>query len=124
MLGRVLHAANAIVVGNLMIRAGGLILVPLFLRYWSATGYGEYLALFSAVAYLSSLDIGMQGATINRLTQAYARNDLEEYRSIQRTSLAFFVWLAATVTVLVATIAWFLPIPRWIGLSLTRPSTA
>ena len=124
MLRRVLHAANAIILGNVITRAGGLILVPLFLKYWSATLYGEYLALFAAAGYLSSLDIGMQGAAVNRLTQAYARQDLDEYQAVQHTALTFFIILAATVTVLVACLAWLLPIPKWIGLRLTPPAIA
>jgi O-antigen/teichoic acid export membrane protein len=124
MLRRVLHAANAIVLGNLIARSGGLILVPLFLRYWSAPRYGEYVALFAAVSYLASLDIGMQGAAVNRLTQAYARKNLDEYRSVQHTALAFFIVLAAAASVCVAALAWRLPIAHWLGLSLTPSATA
>ena len=124
MIRRIFHAANAIVFGHSIARVGSLVLVPLFLRYWSASLYGEYVALFAAVGYLSSLDIGMQQAVVNRLTQAYARKNLEEYRSVQHTALAFYVLLAITVTLFVAGIAWLLPIPHWIGLKLTRPNIA
>jgi O-antigen/teichoic acid export membrane protein len=82
------------------------------------------LALFAAVGYLASLDIGMQQATVNRLTQAYARSDCNEYRTVQHTTMMFYVVLAASGTLLVAGLAWVLPIPRWIGLKLTAPSTA
>ena len=67
MLRRILPAANAIFLGHVIARLGSLILVPLFLRYWSATRYGEYVALFAAASYLASLDIGIQQATVNRL---------------------------------------------------------
>lgn len=124
MLRRILPAANAIFLGHLIVRLGSLILVPLFLRYWSPISYGEYLALFAAVGYLASLDIGMQWASVNRLTQAYARNDLEEYRSVQHSSLLFYLVLSASVTLLVAGLVWLLPIPQWIGLRATKPATA
>jgi O-antigen/teichoic acid export membrane protein len=124
MLRRILPAANAIFLGHVIARLGSLILVPLFLRYWSATRYGEYLALFAAASYLTSLDIGMQQATVNRLTQAYARSDSNEYRSVQHTAITFYIVLAASVTVVVAGFAWLLPITRWMGLKLTAPSTA
>ena len=124
MLRRILPAANAIVIGHIMVRLGSLILVPLFLRYWSPISYGEYLALFAAVGYLASVDIGMQWAAVNRLTQAYARNDLDEYRRVQHSSLLFYLVLAASVTLLVASLVWLLPIPRWIGLRVTTPTTA
>jgi O-antigen/teichoic acid export membrane protein len=121
---RVFHAVNAIFCGHTLVRLGSLVLVPLFLRYWPAARYGEYVALFAATGYLTGLDVGMQQATINRLTQAYARADLEEYRSIQHTAMAFYLALAAIVTVLVAGLVWLLPIPGWIGLRLTAPATA
>jgi O-antigen/teichoic acid export membrane protein len=124
MLRRVLHAANAVGFGYVITRLGSLLLVPLFLRYWSAGLYGEYLALFAAVAYLNGLDSGMQGATVNRLTQAYVRQNLDEYKSVQRTALAFFVVLAVVVTSLIAMAVWVLPVSRWIGLRLTTPATA
>ena len=124
MLRRVLPAANAIFLGHVMVRLGSLVLVPLFLRYWSPVSYGEYLALFAAVGYLGSLDIGMQWAAVNRLTQAYARNDLDEYRTVQHSSLFFYLLLSASVTLLVASLVWLFPIPHWIGLRVTKPATA
>src|SRR5260370_7127339 len=100
MIRRILHAANAIVFGHSIARVGSLILVPLFLRYWSAGLYGEYVALFAAVGYLSGLDIGMQQAVVNRLTQPYARKNLEEYRSVHHTPLPFYPVPALPVTLL------------------------
>lgn len=123
MLRRVLPAANAIFLGHVIARLGSLILVPLFLKYWSATRYGEYLALFAAITYLGSLDIGMQQAVINRLTQAYAKGDFETYRAIQHTAMTFYVVLACIVTLIVAGLSWILPLSQWMGIRLTGSST-
>ena len=68
MIRRVFTAANAILCAHLIVRFGALFLVPLYLKHWSAGLYGEYLALFAAVSYFTSLDIGMQQAAVNRLT--------------------------------------------------------
>ena len=124
MLRRVLRAANAIFFAHLIVRLGALLLVPLYLKYWSPGFYGEYLALFAAVSYFASLDIGMQQAAINRLTQAHARGDMPEYRSVLHTATVFYLLLAIGATCLVASIARLVPISRWIGLSLTKPGTA
>jgi len=94
------------------------------LRYWSPIAYGEYLALFAAVGYLASLDIGMQWAAVNRLTQAYAKSDWDEYRAVQHSSLLFYLVLSAGVTLLMTILVWFLPVSRWIGLKVTTPTTA
>src|SRR5262245_20780057 len=98
MLRRVLTAANAIFCAHLIVRMGALFLVPLYLKYWSTSLYGEYLALSAAVSYFASLDIGMQQASINRMTKAYAKGNFEEYRSVQHTALASILpWPSAAL---------------------------
>ena len=124
MLSRVLKAMNALFFGHLIARVGSLLLVPLFLRTWTAAVYGEYLALFAVVSYLSSLDIGVQLAAVNRLTLAYARQDWDEYRVCQGSALTLYVGIAAVGTVLVAAIAGLLHVPLWIGLRHTGERTA
>lgn len=124
MLRRVLTAANAIFFAHLIVRLGALFLVPLYLKYWSANLYGEYLALSAVVSYFASLDIGMQQAAINRMTKAYAKGDFEEYQSVQHTALAFYLVLAIGGSCLAAAIFQVAPVSRWIGLKLTPPATA
>jgi glycosyltransferase involved in cell wall biosynthesis len=46
------------------------VLVPLYLKYWPATRYGEWLALSSLASYLSTLDVGLNTARVNRLRLA------------------------------------------------------
>ena len=124
MLRRVLTAANAIFFAHLIVRLGALFLVPLYLKYWSASLYGEYLALSAVVSYFASLDIGMQQAAINRLTKAYAKGDFEEYRSVQDTAVAFYLALAIFGTCAAAIIFQVASVSQWIGLKLTAPGTA
>src|SRR5215469_9458521 len=124
MLRRVLTAANAIFFAHLIVRMGALFLVPLYLKYWSTSLYGEYLALSAAVSYFASLDIGMQQAAVNRMTKAYAKGDFEEYRSVQHTALAFYLALAIGGTCLAAAVFQVAPVSQWIGLKLTAPATA
>jgi O-antigen/teichoic acid export membrane protein len=124
MLKRVAKALNATLFGHLIARAGSFVLVPLFLSRWSASLYGEYMALFASVSYLSGLDIGMQLAAVNRLTKAYAREDLDEYRLVQHSALAFYLCVATGTTLVAIFLSILLPIPRWIGVRLTRPSIA
>src|SRR5260370_34838059 len=98
MLRRVFSAANAIFFAHLIVRLGALFLVPLYLKYWPTSLYGEYLALSAAVSYFASLDTGMQQAAINRLTKAYASDNFEEYRSVQHTPWPFYIALAIGAT--------------------------
>src|SRR6266852_2396307 len=121
MFKRVLKAANAIFFAHVIVRLGSFILVPLCLKSWSATLYGEYLALFATVSYLTSLDFGMQQAAVNRMTQAYARRDMAQYRSVQHTALFFYLLLATGATLLITALVCLAPLPRWVGLKITPP---
>src|SRR5258706_4751956 len=94
MLKRVAHAFVAFFFGHGIGVVASLLLVPLYLHAWSPALYGEWLALYSVVAYLSSLDLGVQTYAVNRLTQAYARGDLQEYRRVQHTSFTLYFCLA------------------------------
>src|SRR5579864_7356590 len=119
MLKRALHAFIAFFFGHGITIVGSLLLIPLYLHVWTPALYGEWLALYSVVAYLSKLDLGVQTYTVNRATQAYARGDLEEYRRVQDTSFTFYLCLALLGTVLITGFAWWAPIGYWFHLSLT-----
>jgi len=116
LLKRVLKGLTAIFFGQVLVAIGNLLLVPLFLAYWPAAVYGEWLALYSLACYLSTLDLGLHSAVTNRLTQAYARNDLREYVRFQHSALAFYAVLAVSVGMLLVLGAWHLPLHRWLGL--------
>ena len=115
---------GALLFGQLFVAAGNLLLVPLYLVRWSATVYGEWLAMFSLASYLSTLDLGMNMAVVNRLTQAYVRRDMEEYAECQHSALAFYLLMASTATVLLAIAAACFPLSGWLGLKETPGSDA
>jgi O-antigen/teichoic acid export membrane protein len=119
MLKRVAHAFLAFFFGQGLGIAAALLLVPLYLHVWSPALYGEWLALYSVVAYLASLDLGVQTYAVNRLTQAYARGDLQEYREVQHTAFAFYFCLALLGSVALTAFGWWAPIRLWFHLSLT-----
>ena len=119
-LKRVAHAFVAFFFGQGIGVVASLLLVPLYLHVWSPALYGEWLALCSVVAYLSSLDFGVQTYAVNRLTQAYARGDLQEYRRVQHTAFAFYFCLALLGTVALAGFGLWSPLRSWFHLSLTN----
>ena len=119
MLKRVVHAFLAFFFGQGLGIVAALLLVPLYLRMWSPALYGEWLALYSVVAYLSNFDFGVQTYAVNRLTQAHSRGDLHEYRRVQHTAFAFYFFLALLGTFAVIGLAYWLPIRSWFHISLT-----
>lgn len=124
MFKRILKALFALFFGQVLTRFGSFILVPLFTKYWSATIYGEWLTLSAAVAYIASLDFGVNQAAINRLTQTYAAGNLEEYKSIQHSALKFFLFLALVGFIIFSLLLGFIPINKLLGIASTPPSEA
>lgn len=114
----------ALVFGQGIRTFGHLLLVPLYLRYWSTTAYGEWLALASLTAYLSAFDLGINTAGVNRLTQSHARGDTEAYAEDQASALAFYGVVASAGALLLAAAAWWLPLAEWLGLRAIPPGEA
>jgi O-antigen/teichoic acid export membrane protein len=119
MLKRAFHAFVAFCFGQGIAVLGYLFLVPLYLHVWSASLYGEWLTLGSAVVYLSCLHLGVQTWAVNRLTQAYARGDMKEYRRVRDTAFGFYFCLALAGSTALAAFAWWAPVGSWFHLSAT-----
>jgi O-antigen/teichoic acid export membrane protein len=122
--GRMVTGLAALVCGQGIRIFGHLMLVPMYLHYWSATQYGEWLALASLTAYLATLDLGVNAAGANRLTQEYARGDLAAYARYQASALAFYSGLATLGGLTIALAAWQLPVAEWLGLRSISPGDA
>ncbi len=122
--GRLFRGLAALVCGQGIRTFGHVILVPLYLHYWSASRYGEWLTLSSLTAYLSAFDLGLNAAGTNRLTQEYARGDLEAYARYQASALAFYAAVAGGGSLLLALAVWDLPVAHWLGLRTILPGQA
>jgi hypothetical protein len=121
---RVWTGLAAVWSGQVISIMGNLAVVPIYLAYWPVDRYGEWLALSSLVAYLSTLDLGMNMAGANKLTQEYARGDMDLYARSLCSAFAFYVALAAAGTILLGAAVWLLPISRLLGLRVTPPGEA
>ncbi len=112
MLKRLIQGVGANFLGQTINLASRVLLVPLFLTAWGAPVYGEWLLLSSIVAYLSLTDLGGQLYIVNRLTQAYAQQDLPLFRKILHTGLGLFLILPLAVfVVFLIVILYSLPVP-------------
>lgn len=117
MIPRIFRAVISNLFSQICALALNIALLPVFLSHWPTRVYGEWLALSSAAVYLSTLDIGMQMAAVNRLTEAYANGDLQEYRRVQHTALAFYVSIAFAGTLCVTACCLLLPLRHIIGIT-------
>ena len=124
MLKRLLKSISAIFAGQFLNIVGNLLLVPLFLSRWSSGMYGEWIALSAVVAYLGVTDLGMNAASVNAMTVAYAREDLGRYHYLQGSAMAFYLGTAFSLSLLFALLMAILPIPAWIGVRHIPPIVA
>jgi len=123
MLKRLAKAIIALAFGQGLAVGINILLVPLYLHVWSTVAYGEWLVMSAAVSYLSSLDMGIQTYIVNRLTQAYATENIEEYQTYQHTALTFYVALGTIGSGLVISVAYLAPISRWLNITATDNAT-
>lgn len=119
---RLLKNIAAISAGQAVNILGNVALVPLFLSCWSANLYGEWMALSAVAAYIT--DLGMNSAAQNAMVAAYSRADLERYRFLQGSAMAFYVGMAVAGSLLFGGLVTVLPIAKWIGVRQIPFATA
>ncbi|HEY3320743.1 MAG TPA: hypothetical protein VGP72_09790 [Planctomycetota bacterium] len=95
--------------------------VPVFLKYWGVTLYGEWLVLSAVPAYLTMCDLGFCNGSANEMTIQVASGDkdraLETFQStwLMITALSFMLGLISFLLIE------FLPITHWFHIgSLSR----
>jgi O-antigen/teichoic acid export membrane protein len=122
---RLLHGAGAGAVSYGISIVSNLLLLPLYLRFWSVAVYGEWMALYSAVNYLANLDFGLTFAAINSATIAYTRGDIRTFKRLQGTTWAISLVIAAVgiLAVVTLSVAYF-HINQWLGLRIMDQSDA
>jgi O-antigen/teichoic acid export membrane protein len=125
LITRLLHGAGASAVSYGISIAGNLLLLPLYLRFWSVAVYGEWMALYSAVNYLVNLDFGLTFASINSATIAYARGDIRTFKRVQGTTWTLSVLIASLgiLAVVALSVAYF-QVNQWLGLRIMDKSDA
>lgn len=121
-LTRTLKVFAALLTSNVVNLITKLLLPPIFLFRYGTTPYGEWIALSGAVAYLSTLNFGIQTYVTQDLTVRYQQNDLENYHQQQSTSLRLLLGILGTAAVL-CLIVFALPVQRWLRLTLTQQVT-
>jgi O-antigen/teichoic acid export membrane protein len=122
---RLIHGAGAGAFSYGLSIASNLLLLPLYLRFWSVGIYGEWMALYSAVNYLANLDFGLTFAAINTATIAYARGDMRTFKRVQGTTWVISLLIAAIGILAVVTLSLaYFHIDQWLRLRIMDQSDA
>ncbi len=116
---RLIYGAGAGTVAYGLGIVSNLLLLPLYLHFWSVAAYGEWMALYSAVNYLANLDFGVTFAAVNAATIAYAGNDWQTFKRVQGTAWVASLFIAGIGGVVVAVLSLFnFRLNQWLGLTV------
>lgn len=121
-LTRILKVLAALLTSNVVNLVTKLLLPPIFLFRYGTTLYGEWIALSGAVAYLGTLNFGIQTYVTQDLTVRYQRNDLQQYHLQQSTSLRILLGILGSAAV-VGLVVFALPVRNWLRLTLSQRIT-
>ena len=124
MLSRVTKTTSILYVSQLVNLISQAILPPLFLGTYGAELYGNWITLSAGVAWLGSLDLGLQTYVANRLTLEYAKGDIQSFRLTQSVLLRVSLGVATLALLLSATLAFTLPLGKLLGLKLPATEAA
>ncbi len=123
MIKRLFRGIGANFLGQLINTVSRIVLVPLFLLAWGADLYGEWLLLSSLVAYLSLTEMGAQLYIVNRMTQAYAHRDNDQFCKILHTGLALFLTIPLAVFLIFVAVIGLVNPAAVLHITRTGPST-
>lgn len=123
MRSRFLKGFGANVIGQGLNVASKILLVPLFLQAWGTNVYGEWLVLSSFVAYISLTDLGGQAYIVNRLTQAYSRQDLDLFQRSFHSGMMLFLCLPVMALSFLLFLLGVFPLEQTLGVAKSSHST-
>ncbi len=114
-IAKLFAAQNA---NQLVVTAQQLLLPPAFLRVVGTARYADWITLSAAVAYLGTLNYGLQTYTNMQMTIHYNRGEVQECREVQSAGLRILLgaFFGAAVLLLVV---FTIPLTRWLHLSLS-----
>lgn len=121
-LTRIVKVMAALLTSNVVNLATKLLLPPIFLLRYGTTLYGEWIALSGAVAYLSTLNFGIQTYVTQDLTVRYQRKEWDRYHLQQSTSLRVLLGILGGAAV-VGLSVFFMPVQNWLRLALSQHAT-
>ncbi|MES2220055.1 MAG: hypothetical protein V4587_03705 [Acidobacteriota bacterium] len=122
-LTRIIKVMAALMTSNVVNLITKLLLPPIFLFRYGTTLYGEWIALSGAVAYLSTLNFGIQTYVTQDLTVRYQRQELDRYHLQQSTSLRVLLGILGSAAV-VCLVVFAIPVQRWLRLTISHRDTS
>lgn len=121
---RFTYGALATLLSQVINTVSQIALVPIFLTYWGNQLYGEWLTLSAAVAYMSTLDLGMQMYVVNRLNQYYATGKIEAYKRVLHSAFFLCLMISSALVILSVIVLIITPLDKLFHFALTNHNIA
>jgi len=96
-----------------------VVIPPIFIYRYSTVGFGEWLALSSSVAVLSTLNFGVQTYMNQDLALRFQRGETQGYHVRQSTALRLIAGVVVTAAVLLLSF-FFIPFDSLLKLHISR----
>lgn len=122
-LSRIAKTGSALLGAQSIILVSQLVLPPLFLRNYGVTGYGEWLALSAAAAYLGTVNFGVQNFANTQVSIHHSRGEVDDANAIQATAFAILLVIVALLAAAMTAVFW-MPVSRWLHLQITSHEAA
>jgi O-antigen/teichoic acid export membrane protein len=120
MIQRIVKMLGALGTNTFLMVVTQLLLPPAFLHYYGVVKYGEWIVLSGTLSYLATLNFGITTYATNELTILRKRQDLEEYRKLQGSTLALLSVMVC-IGFLCTVAASLLPLGRLLHLTAMAP---
>ena len=93
-----------------------ILLVPLFLAFWTPAQYGDWLVLLSTAGFIAILDFGMRTYFGNSLQSALSRGETEKFLLLLRYGTFLYTILIAVGSVIALTLSYSVDWPTLLNL--------
>lgn len=116
--GRLIRGLGASALGPLVTVVIQFVSVPVFLYFWGAKLYGEWLILSAIPSYLALSDVGFGSVAANDMTMNVAAGKREAALDTFQSAWVLITVVSVTLLALVAVAVWFVPWQLWMKLSV------
>lgn len=116
--GRLIRGFGASALGPVVTTVIQIISVPVFLHYWGASLYGEWLIVSAIPSYLALTDFGFGSVAANDMTMQVGKQDRDGALQTFQSAWLLTTSISLVFVSLAAFVAGLLPLARWLHLSL------
>lgn len=115
---RLLQSAGATSLGPILTAFIQIVSVPIFLHFWGAKLYGEWLVLSALPVYFGLTDFGIGSVAGNEMTMLVAKGEKDSAIEVFQSTWLLTTCLSLAFSSILAVGIWLLPAEKWLKLAI------